>query len=194
MQRTYQAILKGQLFGTVETRNMYVWSTNAQQNMDSYFCINVQSKLTAMYSAIGTWINSAFWDSYGLQVKVWDGEAWEPIYETAFSLADHTTNQGDCIGYQPSILVRMTTAAFKVAGRKFLPGFTEGATLNGVLVAQALTDLASYVLEWLTPIDMVGETAYAGVMGKGNVFHAFNGGVTGNILSSLRRRKPGYGI
>lgn len=195
MATTYQVILKGQLFGNVETRNMFVWNDSGPNNNDSQFCTSVQAKISAMWANVGSWINNAYWDSYALEVKKWNGESWVPIYETQYSLASVTGTQGDCIGYQPSVLVRMTTSAFKVAGRKFLAGFIEGATNEGMLVAQVLAAVAEYIIEWMTPIPLnLGQEAWAGVMNKNNAFCAFTGGAVGTILSELRRRKPGYGI
>lgn len=194
----YRFVLKGRLISLVETRNMFTYALTSANGTDADIA-----------SAWNTWVGNFLdhlkpllansWTSYEFESQKWHpavgGAAgyWQTYSITA--MVKLGTAAGDITGYQPAILVVLKTLGKKIMGRKFLAGLAEAETTNGALIAGALTTMATCLTDLLANISFgAGGSMEPGVKGKDDNFYPFIGGTIGSIVSSMRRRKPGYGI
>ena len=186
-------VLKGRLANSVETRNIFQWSREGDDVIDDDFN-NINTKMDNILDDIVPHINTAmsfyayeFWYSVG-------GDDW------VFKREDTVTYDGeeieDFASYQTAVLWVLKTGVKRAIGKKFFPGIDELATGDGLLLAGTLVDFALALTHFLTPVSFgfPQRTWYPSLECKASIAQPINAGSVGSILSTMRRRKPGYGI
>lgn len=193
-QQVVQVVAKGRLLGTVEIRNMFYYGCNT-----SIVDTSVGDALAAQIQTLyGDLIND-LWDGfeiYEIQTNVWDSEQlyWQPLTNSLYS-GLVGAQDGDMSSFQTAILMGARTIIKAARGRKFLAGVAEMFTLDGQIAGDIIARMADVLVDYLSPVDITGRGMwYPGIVSKNSPFAPFLGGWFGNILSTMRRRKPGYGI
>lgn len=194
----YRVVEKSRLFGTVEVRNMFTYALTSANCTDEEISEALSTQVDTIFGNIKA-LCSNQWATYGDEIQKWYPAAGGlPGYFLTYDTHNllKTGELGtDITGYQPAILYVLKTAAKRVLGRKFFAGLAEAQTTNGAMAATAAAQLAATLVEILSTVNMgAGGAAAPGVLDKTGVFRPFVGGIAGNIISSMRRRKPGYGI
>lgn len=95
-------------------------------------------------------------------------------------------------------LINLWTTDPDVQGKKYIPGFTEGNNIDGLLSSGTITSLLAFALDWLTPFvgGASGGTFTPGIWSVvGLVFKAaIDHYSTSTIPAYQRRRKRNVGI
>lgn len=185
-----RCILKGHLFGLVQTRNMFVAELNVlgsetNESMWSAYLDEVLTPLIPFLSPVFTT------DGFELQVKA--GSEWTFLEEDVWTNVG--TGSGDALPNAVAAVLIGHVAGNRALGRKFFSGLAEiaidGNSLTATALAAAATSVAAYVSvlsgdseSYLTP----------GLITKGGTFRPFISGFVASLLGSMRRRKPGLGI
>lgn len=184
-------MLKGRIFGIVETRNMFCWGHDGNTPVTDDFAA-LEGRLAGMLAYALVYINTG-WSSYEIERQhLVEGE-W--INDGTVSTVLQGGATGDMSSFQTSWLFIGYTAVKRMIGKKFLPGLDEASTFAGGVTPLAMAGGAAMIAAWLMPVGAVGGGYwYPGITGKGSVFAPFVSMVVENILSTIRRRKPGYGI
>ena len=186
-----RVILKGRLFGTVETRNMFCYRLHGVA-IEPTATTYLYSQISAIALQAAPMLASA-WATYEMEMQTLVGHQWYPLGVEALVIGG--ANSEDPAGYQPAVLLRAITGALKVVGRKYFAGISENMTLAGALNSSALVAAAATLAAYLEVVSLGGENSWnPGVVDKLWNFREFLGGTVGTIISSMRRRKPGYGI
>lgn len=187
-----KAIVKGRLFNSVETRNIYHYSCEGTVRMSEIEKGNLEGQLDEIYAAWSSMSNSNF-VVYEYEFQYWDGEEWQPDVTIAKNILG--TETVDLSSFQAAILFVGRTVTKSVIARKFFPGVDELFTELGAVAVGALiytTAIAGYMLETITgdlfrewfPCTHSGQYLSSPVVSW----------VVGQVMSTMRRRKPGYGI
>lgn len=194
----YRVIAKGRLMSTVETRNMFTYGLTAANGTDEQFAVAAETLVGNAFDALKANL-SIRWALYELETQKWYPAAggnpgyWLGYHTSARSVVG--TAGGDLTGYQPAALLLLKTAAKRVLGRKFLAGIPESLVADGSLIAAIVTALATFCVSILGPVSFgAGGSGTLGVLDKNGSFNPIISTLVGNIVSSMRRRKPGYGI
>lgn len=194
----YRVIVSGRLIGTVETRNMFGYVLEAANATEEEIAVALEDHVYVGFTELVLGLSNQ-WTLYRTETQKWhppvapeDGY-WQTYHLTARNLTG--TETGDITGYQPAALIVLKTLGKKVMGRKFLAGVAEPSTELGAIVGSLVTKLGVFLIHMMDFVVMgVGGEAVPGVLSKSGIFYKFVGGTVGSILSSMRRRKPGYGI
>lgn len=189
-QQIIKVVVKGKILSSVETRNVHYYGADtttpgATQGTD------LENAVGGYYNTLGGSLSSS-WTCYGLDSYYWDGTWWNPLHSQTVSQPGAAG--GDLTAFQIAALVTFKTAIRKCLGKKFIPGIPEGSTTNGSVTGGLLTALGTFATSCLASVTIAGVNWYPGVPSKNSVFAPFISGTVGTILSTMRRRKPGYGI
>ena len=193
-QQIIKIVLKGNIAGATETRNVFYYGCAA----DSIAANDYTSCMQALANAITTHLPTLIVDVlnfYEFDCFHSDQEGhWIPGPVAAFNFVG--TEGGDFSSFQTAGLLTFFTQVFKCRGRKFLAGIAETSTLAGRLTTAAIAHLVSFIASVLTPVmgAGTGHTWYLGCPSKNSAFAPFVSAGVGSLLSTMRRRKPGYGI
>ena len=190
-QQIIQAIVKGRLVNAVETRNMFYYGhdgdTPVQQDYD-----NIHDRIALAYNYLMP-LTANTWQGYEMELKHWDGEQFVEHSTVAFN--PQGTSLGDLSSFQSAMLFIARTTVRRAIGRKFFPGVDESHTNDGAFTNVAMGAMANVAAALLSPVPAVPNGSwYSGVHSKNALFAPFVSYSAQNIISSLRRRKPGYGI
>lgn len=185
-----RAIVKGHLFGTVQTRNIFVGRVALSEGDTSsdmwvgyvaHMLNNIMSYMASSYT-IET-----------LEVQTLLGGKWFTASEVSFPWT------GDISGEQIANLVAVVfigvVSGFHMHGRKFWSGIAETYSNGNSLAAAAVASFATAAAFYVTPYTSThGGSLIPGVIGKDGNFHSFSAGFVSSLFGSMRRRKPGLGI
>jgi hypothetical protein len=193
MQAIMKAVVKGRIGSAVETRN--IWYAGCDEMSLQYLAGDVdgfETYLDDIYSNMVV-ITHNLVTFYEYEFSTWDGEEFQ--YHSRVPKALQGTEVVDLSSYQAAILFTFNTAVKKMRGRKFFPGVDELMTELGALTLDALATCAQVVTMAITGFEgAVGREWFPGIPGVGSPFAPWLTGSVGTILSTMRRRKPGYGI
>lgn len=183
-------ILKGLLFGSVQTRNMFVGQTQLGiGDTDGSLCFGYLNRLL---TPILPYITTS-WTGYAMliQHRV-DGE-WIDMEESAQTWTG--TGTGDVLPNLVSAVLVAKAVGKRLIGRKFFSGIVESATTANALTGGALAAFAQAAINYFTEFTSVNGGIFGpGIVAKDNSFHAFGSGILSALLGTMRRRKPGLGI
>jgi len=187
-----RAIVKGRLAATVETRNMFEAECTTQNINWANEQASFEAWVLGIYNAILPALSN-LWLAYSIQFQEYVTGSWSDLAEVAFGPGGGVN--GDMEEFQSAVLFTARTGGLKILGKKFFAGIAKSSTSGGSLTAGALVYCATALLAYITPFySTAGHWWNPGVMSKSGVFWQFIGGSVGSILSTMRRRKPGYGI
>jgi hypothetical protein len=187
----YRAIVYGRLGGTVETRNMFVWGITTGTTNDDNVVDALYLQTATILDAVKPLVAS-FWTSYQCEFQRWVSGHWIPL-ETQ-EMTKIGTASGDVSSFQTAILFVLKTGVLREIGRKFFAGVAESMTTGGSLTTNALIQCALVLSAMLSLVTSDNAVLQLGIHAKDGQFKPFVSGVAGTILSTMRRRKPGYGI
>lgn len=196
----YRCIAKGRLFGAVETRNMYTYRLESANTTDADIATALADAIqTGVYETIqDVLVNDFTIYSFEIQKRVVPAGEEPPYWTTIAEIPSTFTGAAstDIVSYQNAALLTLKTLGKRAIGRKFLPGLSEADTTDGQIAAARLSLFAQVVTNMLASVIPAGAGGllYPGVLNKLGTFYRFTSGIVGNILSTMRRRKPGYGI
>jgi len=193
MQAIMKGVVKGRIGSAVETRN--IWYAGCDELQLQYLeddIVGFSDHLDDIYSIL-VGITHSLVTFYEYEFYTWDGEEWQPSMIIPKNIIG--TETVDLGSYQTAVLFTFNTAVKNMRGRKFFPGVDELMTELGALTVDALAICANAMIVCVTGFEGgVGRTWFPGCPGKGSPFAPWLSGTVGTILSSMRRRKPGYGI
>jgi hypothetical protein len=189
-QQVLKVVVKGRLLTTIETRNVFYWGMDSTETVQSD-ADAVADTLDEALSTLLPVLNEA-WTCYGYDFYRLNEGWFEPFY--AISKALQGEEVVDMTSFQTAVLATMKTSVKKMIGRKFFPGIDELFTGDGSIMGDAVTAFGAALVALMTPVDNSNKRWYWGTTGKGSVFAPFTSATVGSILSTMRRRKPGYGI
>lgn len=194
----YRVVCKGRLAAVVETRNMFSYTLTSANATETEIAVALETKVEQMMGNLSAQLSN-FWSVYESETQKWH----PPVGGApGYWLGYHThANVGagslavDPAGYQAAALVLLKTGAKRVMGRKFIAGIPETMTTNGAITGALLTALGTFAAAMLDSVACgAGGLLKPGVLAKNGSFVQFNSSTVGSIISSMRRRKPGYGI
>lgn len=195
----YRVIVKGKLLGVVETRGMHTYVLTSANASEGEVALGLEGQMTTLYSYLHTNMVGSWMHWYEQETQKWHPRVLqEPGYWLGYDVtAMNLTGlvAGDMTAFQAAILVTLKTAVKRTLGRKFFPGLAESLTTDGSLTVNAVNMMANVVGFLLQSVTFgAGGVAEPCILDKHDVPHQFIGGVVGSIISTMRRRKPGYGI
>lgn len=191
MALTVRAVVKGRLAYSVETRNMFEATTNDLTTLSAEQTV-LSAWIAAIYAPFASILATA-WAAYEVEWQIPITGGWQTASIIPVSFAG--TVQGDFSSFQTAVLLIAKTMTKRVMGKKFFAGLSESTSTGGLLTSGALVYCATALAAWITPFNTSGTGLwYPGVTDKSGTFAPFIGGTVGSILSTMRRRKPGYGI
>jgi hypothetical protein len=190
-QQVIRLILKGQILGVVETRNMFCYGHDGVAPVADDFS-NCRSGLMQGLEYVRPWL-SGHWGFYAIQKQHLVENEW--VDDGDFVESNTGGGSGDLSSFQAACLFIGKTGVKRMVGKKFIPGVDESNTWAGGIGISWMVGCVAACAAWLTPVTAVGGGYwYLGVHGKGSVFAPFTSMAVSNLLSTMRRRKPGYGI
>jgi hypothetical protein len=185
-----RAILKGHLFGTVATRNMFVCDLSISEGDSEYNCFD--EYLTPMLTAIRGYL-AAGWTTETLEIQARSGSTWFTNEEVPYAFFGQ--GQGDQLANAVAAVFIGKVTALHAHGRKFWSGLNETAVSGNSLVAGAVSAFAAGCALYIAPLTTtLGSNVQPGIIAKDGNFHSFTSGFVSSLLGSMRRRKPGLGI
>lgn len=182
---------------TVEALNVYYFQTDFQEDQEEEDIVTTLATwIEVLYAEIETNISL---EVAGGLMKVYRGVIgvpyeWDKIGEASpvfdFALAT------DMLPHGCSALLRAYTTRGKTIGRKYIPGFAEGAQLDGTWVASAVTNLIAAAAAWGTNAAVDGNNRLApGVFSTTTeLIHPMTDEFVVPVHPAYqRRRRPGVG-
>lgn len=194
VQGVIKSVLKGRLFNSIETRNVFYYGSQinnfadyvtsdfgaVHQGMD-----DIASNLTPV--TCSTMLYYAF-DSY-----YWDNEHW--ILKEEVPIIDGEGLQPtDPLPPQVAMLLKFSTTAFRMIGHKYFAGLVEPHQNSGQILGEALVMLIDVGAAIMDSRAVGGRVWYPGIPGKSSAFAPFTSCIIHDMLSTMRRRKAGVGI
>jgi hypothetical protein len=194
-QQVAKVVIKGLIAGVVETRNIFYYGRDAANPPSTQAFSDITNFLnTQVFGMLQDFLASQF----ALYSAAWyyrDVEGhWIPNGETGLSLSGGA--EIEFSAYQIAGLMGAATSVLKARGRKFIPGLAESATALGRLTLAAAGAFLQAAIAYITPVNsgFPNEVWVPGIVSKSAIFAPFTSSYVGAILSTIRRRKPGYGI
>jgi hypothetical protein len=187
----YRIVVKGHLFGTVSTRNMFTGSVSLSEGETiTDLC---GEYLSGMWTPLQPMLTpNTTWDTAAIENRSTEGE-WVP--QTEFALGWHGTASGDQIANFVAAVLIGKSSAFKSVGRKFFSGLGEGYVDGNSLTASGLIIMATVCAAYVSQASLTGGSTFTpGVLTKAGGFASFVSGFVSSLLGTVRRRKPGLGI
>lgn len=186
-----RVIAMGQLFGSVETRNMFEYGTDSVTSLSDPDAQSLVDQVIAILQTVQNVTISTF-QYYGFEVHYWSEGHWQPYKRYPVSIVG--AGSATSATFQNAGLITAGTQWLRTRARKFIPGLAVTSAINGAWQISVLNAMANYLVLWLSPVTGEQGVWYPGVKRKDGVFAPITGGLVGNIISTMRRRKPGYGI
>lgn len=185
-----RAILKGHLFGTVQTRNMFTAQVALNEGDTD---IDIWSGyIGPMMTAIRPYMGSV-WTIEQMEIQVRESGIWYTTTEQPYDW--NGTASGDQIANTVAAVFVGVVSLYHAHGRKFWSGLAETAVNGNTLTSPAVAAFASAAAMYVsTYTSSNGGYVQPGIIGKDNLFHAFVSGFVSSLLGTMRRRKPGLGI
>lgn len=188
-----RVIAKGRLAGAVETRNIFDYSSEGSTPTNEDIA-NVWGQVAqGVFSTALFDILAPAFAIYEFETQHKQGDDWvtvdsHPDTRVGGSLSEF-------VAFQTAFRIGAKTGAKRVRGSKFFAGLAEGAISGGSLTAGALAVAADIALAYILPVEGTdGRLWYPGVVTKTGGIAQFVSATADSILSTMRRRKPGYGI
>lgn len=141
--------------------------------------------------------NGTLVHTHYLDLIEWVTDKWEVTANIgSFVPAATFAGAGDLLPQPVSPFAVFNTLRPKSKGRKFLFGYTEGATIGSVLQAGQLANLADYADAVMTHavIDVLNYFVPGIPRFAVDLFLDFTGAIVTNIVGTQRRRRPTVGI
>lgn len=189
--QTTKVVLKGKLFNTVETRNIFYWGAEASAPLSYSNSVYMTDRVIEIAGYVCAIASKAL-QFYGVDVyNLVEGDwvALRQLLITQPGLVD-----GDITSYQTAILATGRTPTKGAIAKKYFPGIAESFTENSNLNWMAMIGFATAVARWIAPINVDGTIWYSGIPSKNSPFTPIHTAIGNSLLSTMRRRKPGYGI
>lgn len=185
-----RGIVKGTLFGAVQTRNMFVAQIgSAEGDTDAGV---MYTWLSAVWSPLRSVLASSF-TTTTLETQTYFDGHWFTAEENPFVWAG--TASGDQLANAVAAVLIGKVSGSYLHGRKFFSGLCESAVAGNELVGGAITTMGTVLLAYITPgVGEHGASYSPGILDKSGTFHSFSSGFVSSLLGSMRRRKPGLGI
>jgi hypothetical protein len=192
-QQVIKLVVNGSIFSATQTRLSFYYGRDALNVTDDdiHVCVDALHTLFSDACAIidpSTMFYSC--DAYVLDVE----GKWRKRTSTTWNQPGY--GGGGLVAFQVAALIEATTQLFRARGRKFFPGVAQDSTLDGSLTGEALLYVAQVAYDYVSPVFDIttGHEWFPGTVSKRAIFVPFVSGIVGTILSTIRRRKPGYGI
>ncbi len=190
MSTIERAVLKGNIAGLVEIRNIYtaeiteVGGDTSELLWDVYMTDHVTDVVLMLH-------NSTHF--YAYDVYQYQAGQWVLIDEVTMNLTG--ANSADALLNAASIVLVGKAEGIRHLGRKFYGAIAEvNAVANGI-ASNIAAYAASALLSYVSPVTGIGGgTLVPGTVDKNGGFWPFVGGVVSSFLGTMRRRKPGNGI
>lgn len=190
-QNVLKAVVKGHLT-IVETRNVHYYGCFMDSPNWGDVATQVHTMLSGMYTDLSATLAQAL-AFYEIEYFRKSEAQWFPVSVHTFVQTGALVD--DISSYQTAALVTARTSVLRAIGKKFIPGISETRTVGGAIGSILATALLSYAADYITPVDdSAANTWVPGVVSKNSAFAPFVSASVGTILSTMRRRKPGYGI
>ena len=190
-QQIVKLEVKGTLFGAVQTRNVFYYgadtTTPGTQQADE-----LAQNLEILVDDFSNLAIPAM-TFYEIGVSYWTGTQWQPLLDYPMSISGKETGSDIC-SYQTAGLMRAITSVIKATGRKFLPGIAESVTLDSQFIAGVALIIVGILADYLSVVQIQFVNWYPGIPSKNAAFAPFTSATWSSLLSTMRRRKPGYGI
>lgn len=187
----HRGILKGNLGGVVQTRNMFVFDVSPDSR-DDIADVMQAAILTVITPLQGLLSNTFTWSSLECQVQMEDGR-FSTYQENSCEVPGLVS--GDQVANFVAAVLIAKAPGIRAIGRKFFSGLCEGAVNGNSLVAAAMVSAATALTHYITPYTSAnGSILTPGIVKKDGSFSPFVGGFVSSLLGTCRRRKPGLGI
>lgn len=137
-------------------------------------------------------------DSSHVTVYIWDtvDQDWDEVGQETWALT--TTGVDDELPRGVAALVNAKSLDPDISGGKYMPGFIEGSSTDGLWAVSVITALAAYAADWIAGFVGVGSGAdWLPVVWsvKDSLTQAFSGTILiPSIPAYQRRRKNNVGI
>lgn len=185
-----RGILKGNIAGVVQTRNMftaevqYVEPDTPEFVWSSY----ITSILTPIHGVI-----AAVWHADSIQIDNWFGGHWEPQEDDAFSYSG--IGAGEAVANLVAAVLIGKCLGRRRIGRKFISPIDEANASGNTIVGTGMTYLGQALLAYISPLTTSnGSILQPGILDKDGTFRMFFSGSVSQLLGTIRRRKPGRGV
>jgi len=187
-----QHVAKGRLVNSVETRNIFHYSNDSAFSYSGGDIQNTRDMVDEIFTALSP-VTSSFWTLYEIETNVWDGEEFQPNSTEAKNLEG--SEPQDMASFQTAVLFTARTVLKGVLGRKFFPGVCEAFTAAGELDNDGLSAAGAAAAYYLAAVVGDGQRTWVPCThGGASIASPFVSVSVGGVLSTIRRRKPGYGI
>lgn len=190
MSDYFKAVVKGQLAGVVQFRNIYYASIGLGLGDTAESLWSVY--LSGIYTPLLGFLSGSFTIT-DYDIYEWGGTDWIFGQNAILSL---TGGSGDPAlpNYIAGVLIGKVLN-YRGFGRKFIPGIAKTNYSGNALAAGALAAFVTAAAAYVTPWTTVGLSTFEpGLWLKDNTFKPFVSGLVASLLGSMRRRKPGLGI
>lgn len=190
-QQVVRVVLKGRLFNVVETRNIFYYGSDrtepADQNTFGIFADRIQEIAQILKPLLTNKMQF-----YEISAEAQVGNNWLPIGTRLIS--EQGLVDGDMTSFQTAAYAFARTGVRRAVGKKYFAGVAEAMTENGRISWLGLFPLVGACVKWLQPIHVGLENWYPGIVSINAAFAPFISLSLPDVLSTMRRRKPGYGI
>jgi hypothetical protein len=192
-QQIIKLVAKGSLLSVTQVRLTFYYGCNATGWSDDDLDVcksGVKTLLSDLMPVITA--DTIF---YGIDAYTRDAEnKW--ILRRAYVLSTHGTSEDTLNVFQLAVLLEGITGVFRSRGKKFIPGIAKVFTDHGSIASGAFGYVITALADYVTPVYSM-ETKrewFPGIMSKRAEFAPFLSGSINLVLSTLRCRKPGYGM
>lgn len=194
----YRVVYKSRLVASVECRNMFGYVLTSANATETQVATGLETKVEGLFTALATQLDN-LWVGYESETQKWyPAVGGTPGYWLGYHTHTVSTTgsfNAQLAGYQPAALLLFKTGFKRVMGRKFLAGVSAGNVVDGLLYSGFVTALGTFIVGMLDTVTFgAGGVATPGVLDKTGSFRPYLSGAVSNIVSSMRRRKPGYGM
>jgi hypothetical protein len=188
--KVIRAVVKARLDNAVETRNVFNWGADGGEYSEALGTA-IAAKLGVMYDEVRD-VTSWRWVGYAVELLHQVEGHWVPLAEISWN---HTGNSTvDFNSFQSAVLLIAKTGTFRAIAKKYLAGITDTNVVTGSVIPGAISAYMRFCSAWLLPIVVEGVSWYPGIVSKNSAFAVLTSALVGSILSTWRKRKPGYGI
>jgi len=185
-----RAVVKGTLFGQVQTRNMFV-GNYAMSEGDTLNDL-CQGYCGTIYSAIRGILGGQF-TTHTLETQTYAQGHWFTFDEASFVWAG--SGSGEQLLNQAAVVLVAKISGSYAHGRKFFSGISENAAEGNSLSSIAFAVAAAALVAYVSPYTSEhGGYFNPGILLSNGTFRTFTSGFVATLLGSMRRRKPGLGI
>lgn len=182
--------------GSSQVLNVFYWRLDGSSVSDASVLTALDTWFTDVWA--NAWAvaasEEAMLDTIDADVVAVDGTVTRNIGSIGIGVpGDVTTtdtNPAAVAGY-----IKANTSFPKSRGSKYVPGLTEGGTVDGLWTSTVTSVLLDLLVEWLTPIEVGASDLTPGIIRRvAQTFQPFSGsGSTSDVPAYQRRRKPNSG-